>query len=207
MKGNSAPRLQHNPDGRVALRADRRKPTRCSSGKRRHILKGNFVWDLPTLRRHHRCAAPSARCSTTGSCRASGPAPPAAVRSRLHYQNGGSRVNLTGSPDYAARIRVEGDPGRGCSGDVTPVQNRRVPGPLSGAGTRAGNAYMTGASRGPRFCRSRGHPAGGTRQIQLRVDKFNAHDAAIVAGATPASRLETRRSGHAAEPAVRHAGN
>src|SRR4029077_6747297 len=33
------------------------------------------------------------------------------------YQNNGTNVNLTGSPDYAAKIVYVGDPGSGCSGN------------------------------------------------------------------------------------------
>src|SRR5207244_13343822 len=34
---------------------------------------------------------------------------------RYSYQSNGSNVNLTGSPNYLARIVVNGDPGSGCS--------------------------------------------------------------------------------------------
>src|SRR5206468_4453617 len=33
------------------------------------------------------------------------------------YQNNGTNTNLTGSPDYAAKIVYVGDPGSGCSGN------------------------------------------------------------------------------------------
>ena len=36
---------------------------------------------------------------------------------RYSYQQNGSNVNLTGSPNYLARIKVTGDPGSGCSSD------------------------------------------------------------------------------------------
>ena len=35
----------------------------------------------------------------------------------ISYQQNGSNVNLTGSPNYLASIKVTGDPGSGCSSD------------------------------------------------------------------------------------------
>ena len=62
------------------------------------------------------------------------------------YQNGGGNVNLTGSPNYAARILIIGDPGSGCSSDQYKQFTRRAfPGPLSGSmGLESGRNYMVG---------------------------------------------------------------
>jgi hypothetical protein len=101
------------------------------------------------------------------------------------YQSGGSSVNLTGSPDYAARIRVVDDPGSGCSDDVYRQFNTAAfHGPLTGSvGLESGNAYMTGCfSSVLDLSIARNIRLGGTRQIQLRVDMFNAPDAAIITG-------------------------
>ena len=48
------------------------------------------------------------------------------------YKTGGGNVNITGSPDYGARIRIVGDPGSGCSGDTLRQFNAAAfQGPLS----------------------------------------------------------------------------
>ena len=53
------------------------------------------------------------------------------------YQNGGGNVNLTGSPDYGARIRVVGDPGRAAAARTrTASSTRRVRGRWSAASAR-----------------------------------------------------------------------
>ena len=93
-------------------------------------------------------------------------------------------MNLTGSPDYGARIRIVGDPGSGCSSDLY----------------RQFNTARSGAARGQRRPRvgqrvhgellhQRARPSiarnirlGGNKQIQLRVDMFNAPNAAIITG-------------------------
>jgi hypothetical protein len=53
------------------------------------------------------------------------------------YQNGGGNVNLTGSPDYAARIVLVGDPGAGDDHEsALRPERRRGPGPLPAAWCR-----------------------------------------------------------------------
>ena len=34
-----------------------------------------------------------------------------------NYSSGGTSTNLTGSPNYGARVRIVGDPGDGCNGE------------------------------------------------------------------------------------------
>jgi hypothetical protein len=186
--GNSAPRFQHDPDGSFSVRADQPQaddllgPVKPQT----HIMKATFVWDLPDLPK----STPVRRAiglilndwqfsgiwtGATGSPYAIG----------FSYQSGGSSVNLTGSPDYAARIRVVDDPGSGCSDDVYRQFNTAAfHGPLTGSvGLESGNAYMTGCfSSVLDLSIARNIRLGGTRQIQLRVDMFNAPDAAIITG-------------------------
>src|SRR4029450_942332 len=89
----------------------------------RQIMKANFVWDLPDLK--SRESALRAVGFVVNDWQLSGiwtastepvanpPSHPYAVN--YSYQSGGSSVNLTGSPDYGARIRIVGDPGSGVS--------------------------------------------------------------------------------------------
>src|SRR6185295_5530751 len=111
-KGSTPARLQHNPDGTVTYRADQAEADDLlQTPPIRHTMKGNFVWDLPDL---HGSGAVRALGLVVNDWQLSGiwtasTAPTYAVG--FSYQNGGGNVNLTGSPDYAARIRVMGDPG------------------------------------------------------------------------------------------------
>ena len=111
-------------------------------------MKGNFVWDLPDLKgsgsvpardrpRRQRLAAVR---HLDGVDRRR-PTP-----SGFSYQNGGGNVNLTGSPDYGARIRIVGDPGSGCSSDPYRQFNTAAfQGPLtSSVGLESGNSYLSG---------------------------------------------------------------
>ena len=64
------------------------------------------------------------------------------------YQSGGSSVNLTGSPDYDARIRIVGDPGSGCNyNDLARQFNTAAfMGPAVGSvGLDSGGGYLRGA--------------------------------------------------------------
>jgi hypothetical protein len=49
---STAPRLQHNADGSFSIRADQAEADRLlgTTVNNRHIMKGNFVWDLPDIR-------------------------------------------------------------------------------------------------------------------------------------------------------------
>jgi hypothetical protein len=187
-EGNSAPRLQHNPDGSYVVRPDQAEADALLGPVRppTHILKANFVWDLPDLARS--TALGRAVGIVINDWQLSGiwtgaTGSPYAIG--FSYQNGGSSVNLTGTPDYAARIRVDGDPGSGCSGDVYRQFNTAAfRGPLVGSvGLESGNSYMTGCfSSVFDLSIARTIRLGGTRQIQLRVDMFNAPNAANITG-------------------------
>jgi hypothetical protein len=112
---------------------------------RAHIMKANFIWDLP----HLTSAAPALRAVglVINDWQLAGiwtGATAAAYTVGYSYQNGGSNVNLTGSPDYAGRIRVVGDPGSGCSSNVYQQFNTAAfQGPLVGTvGLDSANGYL-----------------------------------------------------------------
>ena len=77
-------------------------------------MKANFVWDLPDIKSSEaRLAGIGLRRQRLAVLRASGPRPPArAYTVGFSYQNGGGNVNLTGSPDYGARVTIVGRSGR-----------------------------------------------------------------------------------------------
>jgi hypothetical protein len=101
------------------------------------------------------------------------------------YQNGGANVNLTGSPDFAPRIRLVGDPGKGCSSDPYRQFNAAAfQGPLVGSvGLESSNDYLIGCfSSVLDLSIARNIRLGGGRVLQLRADMFNAPNSAQITG-------------------------
>src|SRR4029079_17841638 len=97
------------------------------------------------------------------------------------YQNGGGNVNLTGLPDYGARVRIVGDPGSGCSSDPYRQFNTAAfQGPLSNSvGLESGAGYMKGCfASALDLSIARNIRLPGGRNLQLRADLFNAPNAA-----------------------------
>ena len=86
-------------------------------------------------------------------------------------------MNLTGSPDYAARVRVVGDPGSGCRSDrFRQFTASAFQGPLTGStGLESGTGYVNGCFISTMdLAIARTIRLGGARNVQLRVDMFNA---------------------------------
>ncbi len=186
-RGNTAARLQHNADGTVSYRSDQAQADDLLQvDPIRHTMKANFVWDLPDLK------------SSGGAMRGLGfvindwqlsgiwtasTGAPYAVN--FSYQSGGGSVNLTGSPDYAARIRIVGDPGSGCSSDPYRQFNTAAfQGPLvNSVGLESGASYLHGCfASALDFSIARNIPLSGGKNIQIRADLFNAPNAAGVTG-------------------------
>ena len=123
------------------------------------------------------------------------------------YQTGNANVNLTGSPDFAPRIRIVGDPGKGCSSDVYRQFNTAAfQGPLVGSvGLESGNGYLHGCFQSVLdLSIARNIRLGGSRTLQLRVDMFNAPNQARITGpGHVAAADQSGRSGDAAQSAVR----
>jgi Carboxypeptidase regulatory-like domain len=181
---NSNARIQHNADGTWSYRADQAEADELLGNNNpvAHTMKANFVWDLPDLK------------GDSGAMRAIGlvvndwqlsgiwtAATASAYTVGFSYQNGGGSVNLTGSPDYGARVRVVGDVGAGCSSDpYRQFSPSGFQGPLyNSVGLESGNDYLRGCfSQVLDLAIARNIRLGGTRNLQLRVDMFNAPNAA-----------------------------
>ena len=189
--GSTAARLQHNADGSVTYRSDQAEADKLMQvDPIRHIIKANFVWDLPDM------ASTSAPLralgyvindwqlsgiwtATTGSINPL--TSPYAVG--FSYQSGGSSVNLTGSPDYGARVRIVGDPGSGCSSDPYRQFNTSAfQGPLTNSvGLESGAGYLRGCFVSAfDLSIARNIRLGGGKNLQLRADLFNAPNAAAI---------------------------
>ncbi len=185
-KGSLASRLEHPSPGVYRVRTDDEKYQALlgNNNPLAHVMKANFVWDLPDLR------------STQPTLRAIGlvlndwqfsgvwtGATGSAYTVGYTYTSGGSSVNLTGSPDYGARIRLLSgqDPGSGCSADVYRQFNTSAfAGPVTGSdGLESGNGYLRGCFANTfDLSIARNIRLGGARNLQLRVDMFNAPNVA-----------------------------
>jgi hypothetical protein len=186
-RGSTGARLQHNPDGSVTFRSDQAQADALfQSPPIRHTMKANFVWDLPDLRSSQH--ALRALGLVVNDWQFSGiwtASTPGTYAVGFSYQNGGGNVNLTGSPDYGARVRIAGDTGSGCSSDPYRQFNTAAfQGPLLGSvGLESGNSYLQGCflqTLDLSIARNIRLPGG--RNIQLRADLFNAPNAAAITG-------------------------
>ena len=195
-KQQSGARLQHNPDGTFSFRPDQAEADKLlgNNNPPLHTMRGNFVWDLPDLRR----TAPALRAlglivndwqmsgiwSGARLIPNSNPAT-SAYTVGFSYQNGGGSANLTGSPDYGARIRVVGDPGKGCSSDpLRQFNTAAFQGPPVGSvGLDSGNGYLHGCFISTMdLAIARNIRLGGARNVQLRLDMFNAFNQSAITG-------------------------
>jgi hypothetical protein len=194
-------RLQHNPDGTYFIRDDQAEADRLlgNNNPLRNVLRANFIWDLPDLR------------STQSGLKAIGQVlndwqvsgiwsgarrgtnvtagnvsiPSSAYTVGFSYQNGGGNQNLTGSPDYGARVTVVGDPGKGCSDNLLMQFNTSAfRGPAVGSvGLESRNDYLTACFISTLdLAIRRNIRLGGSRVLELRVDMFNAFDQAGITG-------------------------
>ena len=94
-------------------------------------------------------------------------------------------MNLTGSPSYPAMIRIVGDTGSGCSDNQYGQFNvTAFAGPQTGSlGLESGRNYMVGCpDHTLDLAIARNIRLGGSRQIQLRVDIFNALNTVVYNG-------------------------
>ena len=179
-------RLQHAPDGTISVRADQKDYEKLMENldRRPHIIKANAVWDLPN--------APSSFAKAvayvlndwqiSGVLTAgSGPA----YDLGYSFRNNGASVNMTGSPDYGARIVYVGDPGVGCSSNQFLQFNpAAVTAPTyASVGLESGRNILRGcADHTVDLAVLRSIRLGGSRRVQFRLDAFNAFNTVIISG-------------------------
>jgi hypothetical protein len=178
-------RLQHNPDGSFVVREDQEvlEELLRDTGNRPHVIRANFVWELPGISTGNTVSKVAGAVindwqlsgvftGTSGS----------RFDSTFSYNANGSSVNLTGSPSYAARIKVVGDPGSGCSDNQYAQFNTAAydgPG-YNSLGLESGSNLMGGCfEKIMDLSIARNIRLGGGKQIQLRVDMFNAFNTIV----------------------------
>jgi hypothetical protein len=192
-------RGQHAADGTYSFRADQEQANELFGTfiPTKHVIKGNFVWDLPDLKLNtpawkavglliNDWQLSGVWTASTGGIPVSQNNPSGgAYNVAQSYSSGGSSVNLTGSPDYGARVRIVGDPGSGCSSDMYRQFNASAfQGSLQTSdGLESPNGYLRGCFQSALdLTIARNIRLGGARNLQLRVDMFNAPNQAIITG-------------------------
>jgi hypothetical protein len=199
-------RLQHNvADGSYVIRADQAESDELLKdlGLQRHIIKGNMVWDLPDLsggggaRRVIAAVVNDWQLSgiltagtgapySVGFSYAGGAVGNAAGGTNA---NGTGNQNLTGSPSYAPRILIAGDPGSGCSDNqyaqfsttafAVPVASATNP----SLGLESGQNYLHGCfDKTIDLALARNFRLGGSRTLQFRLEAFNAFNTVVYNG-------------------------
>jgi carboxypeptidase family protein len=181
-----APRYDHDASGQPVLRADQPQAQALLEDQRdpRHLMKATALWQLPTMKGAtggKRALAAIVNDWQLSSVWTGATGTPYDLT--FSYQNGGTNVNLTGSPDFGGRIRIVGDGGAGCSSNQYAQFNAAAfQGPLVGStGLESSNNYLVGCFQSALdLSLQREIPFGGSRRLQLRVDIFNAPNQAIV---------------------------
>jgi hypothetical protein len=191
-------RLQHDySTGAFSFRDDQKIAQQMFGNNvdQRHIFKANFNWSITELKGGNRLL----RLATNGwqltGTYTGKPGNSYAVN--YAYRNSGTSINLTGSPDYSARVSVVGDPGSGCSSDPHRQFNAAAfAGPQTGStGLESSDNYMRGCfqhslnlSLARNFRFERGDR---TYTLQLRMDAFNALNHASITNRNTSMQLSS----------------
>lgn len=197
-KGSTNARLQHNADGTYSERADQATADELLGNfvPTRHTMKASFTWAPAnitpgtTIRKVLGWALNNWQISgvwtgTTGTAYTVG----------VSYQGGATgngNQNITGSPDYAGRVIINGNTGSGCSSDPYAQFNTAAfSGPAVGSvGLESGADYLRGCFLSQLdLSLVRNVKMGGSRNLQFRLDIFNAPNQAIVTGRNATMQL------------------
>jgi hypothetical protein len=181
-------RLQHNPDGTFTVRADQGQADTLlgDNHPQTHIMRASFIWQLPRLNSTE--AAMKAVGYVVNDWSLAGiwnGQTGQAYSVGYTYTTGGANVNLTGSPDYGARIIILGDPGSGCSSNPYQQFNTAAfQGPQANSvGLESGSGYLKGCFVSSLdMSISRAIRLGGARTLSFRIDLFNTFNQAAITG-------------------------
>jgi hypothetical protein len=209
-------RLQHNADGTFSERADQAEADKLlgTAIANKHVLKGNFVWDFPDIRSSG--AALKALGYLANDWQLSGVWTASTGTNYtvgVSYQGGATgngNQNITGSPTYGGRVRITGDPGAGCSADVYRQFNAGAfAAPLvRSVGLESNADYLRGCFNSVMdMALARNIRLGNGRQVQLRLDAFNALNQANITGRNTTLSVASPIDGTPANLAFDAAGN
>ncbi len=185
-----AQRLQHDYAARtVTNRADQAEAQKLLGNENpaTHQMKANFIYQLPDMNGEG-SAAKKIAGYVLNNWQLAGiwtgiTATPYTITPS--YTSGGGNLTLTGSPDYAARVLVIGDPGAGCSSDRLRQFNAAAfQGPAVGSvGLESGNDYVRGCFvHSLDMAVNKTVRLGGPKSFVFRVDVFNALNLAAITG-------------------------
>src|SRR5262249_20462614 len=205
-------RLQHAADGTISVRPDQAQSEQLNENLalQRHVVKAFAVWNIPDAPAKFGSVAKAVlsdwqlssvltagSASQPGAIQANGaaqanctlvnaPAGSNCANGRYDitytYQNNGTNTNLTGSPDYVAKIVYLGDPGSGCSSNQYQQFNpAAVTGPTYGSvGLQSGRYLLGGCpDHTVDLAIARNIRLGGNRNLQFRFDVFNVFNSVI----------------------------
>jgi hypothetical protein len=188
-KGNTGLilRLQHDASGAISVRPDQADYEKLNENLdlRPNIIKANGLWDIPKLHGSDAGAMKAlgyvlndwqiSGVLTMGSA--------AAYDLGFTYTNNGGNVNLTGSPDYGARIVYTGDPGSGCTNDQYKQFNTAaVTGPqYNSVGLESGRNLLRGCiDKTVDMALAKSIRLPGQKNLQFRVDVFNVFNTYVI---------------------------
>ena len=185
-----APRLQRAADGTISVRPDQERAEELlgNQNPRAHTMRANFIYQIPG-------AGTGAVNALTRDWSISGiwsGASGEAYTVGYTYQSNGAAVNLSGSPDFASRVRLVGDPGEGCSSNLLQQFNTAAfAGPLVGSdGLESGNDYLKGCFISQLdLAIARNIRLGGARRLEFRFDIFNVMNQRQVTGRNTSMQL------------------
>jgi hypothetical protein len=190
-KGNTGLqlRLQHNADGSVSVRSDQAQYETLNENLdlRPNVIKANALYDIP--------AVPGTKNGNAGmkalgyivdDWQLSGvftAASGTAYDLGYSYQGGIGSQNLTGSPDYGAKIVYVGDPGSGCSDNqYAQFNTAAVAGPTyNSVGLESGRNIMRGCmDHRIDMALAKNIRLPGQKNIQFRMDVFNLFNTYVI---------------------------
>jgi opacity protein-like surface antigen len=179
---DAAARIQHDANGNWSYRADQAQANELFQHyiPTRHTFKGDFVWSIPFLQNTGSSAVKPILKAVTRDWQLSGiwsASTPATYTINPSFQNGAGNQNITGSPDYGGRVRIVGDPGSGCSGDIYKQFNTSAfaPPQLGSVGLESGVDYLRGCHQQQfDLALQRDFRFGERGRLTFRLDAFNA---------------------------------
>ena len=192
-KGNTGlqVRLQHAADGTVSVRSDEAQWESLMQNLdvRPNIIKANGLYDIPALKG---TKSGSGGMKVVGyilnDWQVSGVYTGASGTNYdlgYTYQNNGASVNLTGSPDYGARIVYVGDPGKGCASNQYAQFNvTSVTGPQYGSnGMESGRNILRGCfTNQTDMALAKNIRLPANKTVQFRMDVFNLFNTNNITG-------------------------
>lgn len=181
------PRYDHVANGSLVLRSDQAQAQKLLGDQGKgQFLKAYAVWALPkvppgsgnVLRKMVTRLTKDWNLSTVWTGTSGSP-----YTIGYSYQTGNANVNLTGSPDFAPRISIVGNPGSGCSGNpYSQFNTMAFQGPVVGSvGLESGNNYLHSCFVNVvDLSIQRQIRLGEKRALEFRLDGFNALNFAAV---------------------------